>query len=124
MLDREGNYPNPREEDIVYEDRRISRPDSALPDWYVSDAAYRPIPIAWFAAAIIVQTVLISAIFFLLIEKSGWLTIGLAAGASLLILLWSWERGLKSAGPGWKIATIVVMVLQFVLVSLGTSGRL
>ncbi len=42
----EREYPNPREEDIYAGERRVSRPDSALPDWHIPDAAYRPIPIA------------------------------------------------------------------------------
>lgn len=117
-------YLDPRKEDIVYDGRRISRPDSSMPDWYIPDTQYRPIPIAWFAAAIIVQTVVISAVFFILISKSGWLTIALAAGASAVIYAWSWDRGIKSARAGWQTATGVVMVLQFALICLGVSDRL
>ena len=122
--DDEPKYPDPREEDIVYEDRRISRPDASLPDWYVPDTAYRPIPIAWFAAAIVIQTVAISAIWFVLINKSGWLTIALSAFASVLIFVWSWERGIKTAGMGWQAATVIVMLLQLLLISVGVSDRL
>ena len=118
------DFPDPREEDIVYDDRRIARPDSALPDWYVSDAAYRPIPIAWFTAAIVVQTAVISAIFFLLIDRNGWLTIGLAGAASTLIMVWSWDRGIGSAGRGWQVATVIAMLVQFFLICLGASARL
>ena len=117
-------YLDPREEDIVYDGRRISRPDSSMPDWYIPDTQYRPIPIAWFAAAIIIQTVVISAVFFILINKSGWLTIALGAGASAVIYAWSWDRGIKSAGSGWQTATGVVMALQFALICLGVSDRL
>lgn len=105
-------------------DRRIARTDTALPDWYVPDASYRPVPIAWFAAAILIQTVAISVIFFALISKSGWLTLALAGAASLAVLIWSWERGIGKAGPGWQIATVLVMLLQIGFIAMGTSDRL
>jgi hypothetical protein len=60
--------------DIMAGERRISRTDTALPDWYVSDAAYRPIPIAWFAGALILQVLLQPAIVYIgpeEIEKLG-----------------------------------------------------
>lgn len=117
-------YPNPREEDIYAGDRRISRPDSSLPDWYIADAKYRPIPIAWFAATIVLQTAVITAIWFVLISQSGWLTIGLAALATGAILQWAWLRGIGSAGGGWQIATILVMVLQLAFIIIGVAGRL
>ena len=120
----EPKYPDPREEDIMAGNRRISRPDSALPDWYIPDTQYRPIPIAWFAAAIIIQTVVISIIFFVLINKSGWFTIGLAALSSGIIYAWSWDRGMRSAGTGWQTATAIAMLIQFALICIGTSARL
>lgn len=117
-------YLDPREEDIMAGDRRISRPDSALPDWYISDAKYRPIPIAWFAAAIVIQTVVITAIWFVLMESSGWMTITLAALASAGIYHWSWDRGIENAGNGWKLATAAIMLLQLGFIAMGVSGRL
>lgn len=117
------DFPDPDEADIMAGDRRISRPDSRLPDWYIPDTAYRPIPIAWFAAAILIQTVVISAIFFVLIAKSGWLTLALAGVASALILLWSWDRGLGRAGWGWQSATVAVMLVQLGFIALGAGDR-
>lgn len=105
-------------------DRRISRPDSALPDWYIADASYRPIPIAWFAAAILLQSVLVSAVFFVFIARNGWVTIGLATLATLLVFQWSWERGIRQSGLHWQIATILVMMMQLGLIVIGTGDRL
>jgi len=123
--DREKpEYPNPREEDIMAGDRRISRPDVSLPDWYVSDASYRPIPIAWFTAAILMQTVIMTALFFVLLGASGWITIAMCGLASLGIGFWSWDRGIGTAAMGWRIATVVVLSAQFALVSLGVSDRI
>ncbi len=105
-------------------DRRISRPDSSLPDWYISDAKYRPIPIAWFAAAILIQTVVITGIWYVTLTTSGWVTIVLAALASIGVFLWSWGRGIGTAGQGWQFATIAVMLMQFGFIALGVSDRL
>ncbi len=118
------DYKDPRKEDIVYGDRRISRPDTDFPDWYMPDAKYRPIPIAWFAAAVILQTAVISVIWFMLFAQSGWITIFLAAFASGGILFWSWDRGIGRSGRGWQIATVLVMVLQFAFICIGASPRL
>lgn len=118
------DYPDPREEDIMAGDRRISRPDLSLPDWYISDASYRPIPIAWFTAAILMQAVGMAALFFMLLSASGWITLALCGLASIGIALWSWERGIGRAGDGWRMATIIVMAIQFGFIALGVSDRL
>ena len=124
MPDREGKYPDPREEDIYAGDRRVSRPDSALPDWHIPDAKYRPIPIAWFAAAFLVQMVVLFTIFVALVSQSGWITIILSSLATGALGMWTWERGMKDASNGWQIATIVMLVLQLAFVCLGASTRL
>lgn len=124
MPDRKGDFPDPREEDIYAGDRRISRPDSAIPDWHIPDAKYRPIPIAWFAAAFLVQMVVLFAIFILLINQTGWLTIALSSLATGVIGKWTWERGMRDASNGWRIATLFVLIAQLVFVCLGASPRL
>ena len=117
-------YPDPREQDIMAGDRRISRPDTSLPDWYVSDTKYRPIPIAWFAAAILLQTAIVSALFFAFAGHDGWATLLPAMAASAGIAHWSWDRGLARAAVGWRAATIAVMSVQLGFIALGVSDRL
>ena len=124
MPEPEPKYPDPREEDIYAGDRRLSRPDSALPDWHIPDAKYRPIPIAWFAAAFLLQMVVLVVIFWVLIDESGWITMGLASLATGALGKWTWERGMKDAGTGWKIATVMMLLLQLTFVYLGVAGRL
>lgn len=118
------DYPDPREEDIVYGDRRISRPDVSLPDWEVPDTAYRPIPIVWFTAAMLSQLLALGAIFVLLSTKHGAFTIGMSALVTAVIAAWTWERGMRSASMGWKIATGAILLVQFLLISIAASGRL
>lgn len=122
MPDRE--YPDPREEDIYAGERRISRPDSALPDWHIPDATYRPVPIAWFAAAFLLQMVILTALFVMLLGQSGWLTIIMCILATLALGVWTWERGMRAAGIGWQIATAMMLAAQLGFVCLGAASRL
>ena len=124
MPDPDPKYPNPREEDIYAGDRRLSRPDSALPDWHIPDAKYRPIPIAWFAAAFLLQMVVLVVIFWVLIDESGWITMVLSSLATGALGKWTWDRGMKDAGTGWKIATVLMLLFQLAFVFLGVAGRL
>ena len=119
--------PDPQEDDygdIMAGDRRIARPDTALPDWHNPDASYRPIPIAWFAGAFLLQLVVLFAIFMIFIGKHGAFTIGLSALATGAIGKWTWDRGMSDAGNGWKIATAVMLLVQLAFIALGASDRL
>ena len=124
MPKREGKYPNPREEDIMAGDRRLSRPDSALPDWHIPDAKYRPIPIAWFAAAFLLQLVVLFAIFIILSGQNGWVTIVLASLVTGALGMWTWDRGMKNAGTGWKVATVLMLATQLGFICLGAASRI
>ncbi|WP_108790751.1 hypothetical protein [Erythrobacter sp. Alg231-14] len=119
-----SQYPDPTKEDIMAGDRRISRPDSSLPDWEMPDAAYRPIPIAWFAGAFLLQMGVLAGIFILLSGQSGWLTIAAAGLATGIIGQWTWDRGMREAPTGWKVATIIVLLVQLAFVCLGAGARI
>ena len=117
------SYPDPTQEDIMAGDRRISRPDSSLPDWEVPDTAYCPIPIVWFTGALVIQMVVVFAIFVVLLGQHGALTIALSAIASGAIGAWTWDRGMKNAGVGWKAATLLVLLATFLLACAGAWDR-
>ena len=114
---------DPREEDIMAGDRRLSRPDASLPDWEVPDTAYRPIPIVWFAGAFLLQMVALFVIFLLLAGYHGAFTVAAAGLITGTIGAWTWARGMRNAGAGWQVATIIVLALQFGLVCLSASPR-
>jgi hypothetical protein len=116
--------PDPREEDIMAGDRRISRPDASLPDWEVPDSSYRPIPIVWFTGALILQMIAIYAVFVIFLSQNGFITIGLAAMITGMIGGWTWKRGMKDAGSGWRIATIIMLMSQLLLVIVAVSERI
>lgn len=126
MRDRNEDFgddlDNPEEGDIMAGDRRIAREDSALPDWYVSDAAYRPIPIAWFAGALILQVIVQPTLFMLLHVGFGlgnMLTFAFCMLATGLIWHLTWERGMAQAGKGWQIATAVMLAFFLLITALG-----
>ena len=119
MPDRE--YPDPRKEDVVYDERRISRPDSSLPDWYASDTAYRPIPIVWFAGALILQIVAMPAVFLVCAMWLGFpplVTVAVALLVSGLIWHLAMERGLRGASLAWRFVTGAMLAFFFGITAL------
>lgn len=101
-------------------DRRIARADSALPDWHVSDTAYRPIPIVWFAGAMLLQAVTQTAVLLLLIFFPPLITIAFAIVLTVLIGRLTWKRGMKTASVGWRTAT-ALMLAVFVGITILTT---
>lgn len=112
----ERKFPNPREEDIMAGDRRLSRPDSSLPDWEMPDTAYRPVPIVWFTGAFFLHFIVSSAILMILLAQTAWVPIALAALAGGAVFKWTWDRGMSGAGAGWKIATIIMLGVNMLYV--------
>ena len=114
-------FPDLKEEDVVYEDRRISRPDASLPDWESPDTTYRPIPIVWFTGALLMQ---MFGQLLLLGVMQAWLglprlvTIAVSLLASGLVWHHTMERGMDRASLAWRIATGAMLVLFFGLAAL------
>lgn len=123
-MDRNSPFPDPREEDIMAGDRRVSRPDASLPDWEVPDSAYRPVPIVWFTGAMIGQMVVLSVLFWLLAGAHGSYTIASGGVATGMIGAWTWRRGMARASAAWRWATIIMLTLQLGLLLLAVTPRL
>ena len=106
-------------------DRRIARTDTALPDWYASDAAYRPIPIAWFAGALVLQVISQPAIVMLL---WGWIglprlvVVAVALLASGMIWQFTWDRGMHGAPKAWQWATGPMLAFFFGITAVSMLG--
>ncbi|MEM7778901.1 MAG: hypothetical protein AAF697_00760 [Pseudomonadota bacterium] len=115
--ERQSDYPDPREEDIYAGDRRISRPDASLPDWEVPDTAYRPIPIVWFTGAFFVHLLVCGLLAIILASQSGVITFSLSSLAAGAIAKWTWERGMKDAAIGWKVATVLMLLFNLLFVA-------
>jgi hypothetical protein len=117
-------YPDLKREDVVYGDRRISRPDSALPDWEVPDTTYRPIPIVWFTGALIGTLLALTFLAVVLSAQSAWLTIVLAILATAAIGWKTWQRGMRYASRSWKLATALMLAGQIGFLILAMGPRL
>jgi len=102
-------------------DRRLSRPDASVPDWEVPDTSYRPIPIVWFTGAFLTHLAVAFAVLMILGRFGAWVTVPLAALAAGLIGAWTWERGMRSAGTGWKIATVLILLFNLLFVLSASS---
>lgn len=119
--------PEPQEDengDVMAGDRRLSRPDSSLPDWQIPDGHYRPIPIVWFAGALLIQVVVLPVIFMLLLSKHGLFTVVIAAAVTGATGLWTWRRGMQHASFGWRVSTILMLVTVLALVIISASPRI
>lgn len=125
MPDEKDEAADANEGDVMAGDRRIARTDTALPDWYASDAAYRPIPIAWFAGALILQVISQPAIVMLL---WGWIglprlvVVAVALLASGMIWQFTWDRGMHGAPKPWQWATGLMLAFFFGITALAMLG--
>lgn len=118
-------FPDPREEDIIYADRRISRPDASLPDWEVPDAAYRPVPIVWFTGAMFMQMILQIAVLVIgqrLLALPLLLVFGCALLASGLVWHHTIGRGMAGASLVWRFATLIGLLAWLGLSTLALFG--
>ncbi|MXO95759.1 hypothetical protein GRI34_04905 [Erythrobacter aquimaris] len=125
MPDDRNEPGEPNEGDVMAGDRRIARADTALPDWYASDAAYRPIPIAWFAGALVLQVVAQPASVMLFWGLFGLPRLAVVAIALLISgMIWQFtrERGMSGAGRPWQWATGLMLAFFFGITALSMLG--
>ncbi|MBY6013640.1 hypothetical protein KUV75_01815 [Qipengyuania gaetbuli] len=119
------DFDEPEEGDIMAGDRRIARADTALPDWYASDTHYRPIPIVWFAGALLLQVITQPVVVFLglgLLGLSPLVVLALALLATGLIWHHTWERGMSIASGVWKAATFAMLAFFLGITALGLAS--
>ena len=113
------------EGEVMAGDRRIARTDTALPDWYVSDTHYRPIPIVWFAGALLMQVIaqpVVAAIGWWLLDLPRLIVVGLAMLVSGLIWHHTWERGMHGASRMWQVATALMLLFFFAIITVALLG--
>ncbi|WP_100258865.1 hypothetical protein [Qipengyuania seohaensis] len=125
MPDDEEEPDGTKEGDVMAGDRRIARTDTALPDWYASDAAYRPIPIAWFAGALVLQVVAQPATVMLFWGLFGLPRLAVVAIALLISgMIWQFtrDRGMSGAAKPWQWATGLMLAFFFGITALSMLG--
>ena len=119
------DFNGPEEGDIMAGDRRIARTDTALPDWYASDTHYRPIPIVWFAGALLLQVITQPVVVFLglgLLGLSPLVVLALALLTTGLIWHHTCERGMSVASGVWKAATFAMLAFFLGITALGLAS--
>jgi len=84
---------------------------------------YRPLPIVRFAGAIVVQVLALLLLFGLLYSKAGMFTVVTTALVSFALGKRTLDRGMVEASTGWRAATISVLALNWLIVSLGSLVR-
>ncbi|MEO5586127.1 MAG: hypothetical protein ABIQ81_00380 [Novosphingobium sp.] len=90
---------------------------------FIPEGAYRPVPIVWFVAAWVVHSFSLFVLFAILINKPAiftWLTTLLI---SFAVIRWTFNRGMRQAGRGWQIATVVALAINWGLVALTAAAR-
>jgi len=105
------------------DERNKPRTDTALPDSLMPDAAYRPIPIAWLAGAMILHGIAVCIVYAIFYSKDGWFTVAGGLLVTIYILSLTWKRGMSDAGIGWRVATVTLLGINLVLVSLAALAR-
>ena len=116
MPDERDPHVQGEDGDVMAGDRRIARTDTALPDWYASDTAYRPIPIVWFAGALLMQVIaqpVVAWLFWGLLDLPSAIVVGAAMLVSGFIWHHTWERGMHSASRAWQVATALMLLFFF-----------
>jgi hypothetical protein len=84
---------------------------------FIPEGSYRPVPIVWLAAAWILQGVALSIMLMVLNGKMPIFTVLTSAIITFVLGNWTFERGMAQAGTGWKIATVVILLITLALVS-------
>ena len=109
------------EGEVMAGDRRIARSDTALPDWYVSDTHYRPIPIVWFAGALLMQVIaqpVLVGLTFGVLGLPQLVVVAICLAASGLIWHFTYERGMAEASAGWRWGTGLMLAFFFGITAL------
>jgi len=109
-----------RDDDLYRE-----QPDSPfIPDneagvhsWPVGSFApigtYRPIPIAWFAGVLFLHPILLLLLMPFLVAQPLLVSGGATGLASFVVGWWTFRRGMGRAGRGWRIATVVTILVYW-----------
>lgn len=90
---------------------------------FIPEGSYRPVPIVWLTAAWVVHSLALIVLFFLLFEKPAIYTLLTTAIVTFWVTRWTFGRGMAEAGNGWKVATVVLLAINWLFVAMGTYGR-
>lgn len=85
---------------------------------FLPEGTYRPVPIVWLMAAFLLQVFGLIFLFALLSGKPPAFLAATGALVSFGIGYWTFGRGMAEAATGWKILTVLVLLLNWLFVGL------
>jgi hypothetical protein len=83
---------------------------------------YRPLPIFWFAGAMILQAVMLTILFVVavvMLRAQPLLIVAAGAVWSILMLYRIWPKKMRDAALSWRLATVFFVSIQFGLFAFG-----
>lgn len=90
---------------------------------FLPETAYRPVPIAWFAAAWFVHSLALAVLFMVFSGKPAFVILASTGLVSLMVLRWTFGRGMAQARLAWRVATVGALALNWLWVGLLTLAR-
>ena len=90
---------------------------------FIPEGSYRPVPIVWLTAAWVVHSFVLIALFALLFSKPAIYTLLTTGIVTIWVTRWTFARGMAEAAGGWKVATVVLLVINWLFVAMGAYGH-
>jgi hypothetical protein len=85
--------------------------------------SYRPVPIVHFAGTLLLQILALMVLFGVLYAKAGIFTIAASTVVTIALGKRAFDRWLGETSTAWKIATVAVLALNLLIVTLGCLER-
>lgn len=90
---------------------------------FMPEVTYRPVPIAWFLAAWVVHSFSLAILALILSSRPAFYTLATTFLVTIMVVRWTFARGMQQAGVGWRAATVIALALNWLWVALLVSGR-
>lgn len=110
-----------RDEEIIDERTYMPRMQDDFGS-LMPEGTYRPVPIVWFVAAWLLHGFAMMVLLILLSSKHHAFTWATTALASILIIRWTFARGMKDAALGWRVTTVLALLLNWGLTALTAAA--
>ena len=108
----DGDYGSPIDNGVEYSDIGSFMPVGS----------YRPIPIVWMAALVFLLPIGLGFMAAIFSGKPAIVRLAAAALVTGALWYWTYERGMKAASFGWKLASALVALGMWGLVALYVTG--
>lgn len=90
---------------------------------FMPDTSYRAVPMVWFAGAWFIHSMCLAFLLLLLQHKAPWFTWATTMLVTIMVARRTFARGMREAGPGWRIATVTMLALNWLWVAALAAAR-